>query len=129
MPEDRPNARELIETVREFVDALRPFLGGYGAFQARVAANLLAIAQRELELGPDAERAERERLAALLGRHGDPALLEAELVRWIRQGDLSEHWEPLLEHLRASARERLRIANPKYLAASERERAGRSTEE
>ena len=47
MAEDRPNAEELIETVREFLhDKLLPTMSGHDAFEVRIAANLLAIALR-----------------------------------------------------------------------------------
>jgi aminoglycoside phosphotransferase (APT) family kinase protein len=52
-PHGRPAASELLAAVREFLtDQVRPATSGQLAFHARVAANVLAIVMRELELGP-----------------------------------------------------------------------------
>jgi aminoglycoside phosphotransferase (APT) family kinase protein len=52
-PHGRPTASELLEAVREFLtDQVMPGTSGQLAFHARVAANVLGIAGRELELGP-----------------------------------------------------------------------------
>ncbi len=52
-PHGRPTASELLAAVREFLtDQVRPATSGQLAFHARVAANVLAIVLRELELGP-----------------------------------------------------------------------------
>ena len=53
-PFGRPTASELLDAVREFlIDSVRPATTGQLAFHARVAANVLAIVARELELGQD----------------------------------------------------------------------------
>ena len=58
-PFGRPTASELLDAVREFLtDQVMPATAGQIAFHARVAANVLAVVARELELGavpPDAE--------------------------------------------------------------------------
>ena len=126
--QDRPDARELLAAVRAFLDEqVVPALDGTRQFHARVAANVLGIVGRELELGEAQLRAERDRLAALLGAgpadHGaggelaaSVRALNAELAARIRRGDADT--EPLrtrvLAHLRATAEERLAIANPRY---------------
>ena len=117
MPVDRPDARELVETVRELLEQLMLSLSGYDAFQVRIAVSLLGIAGRELELAGDMRRDEHERLARLLGREAPFEELERELVDWIREGDLGERWAPLLDFLRTTAEARLRISNPKHLGA------------
>ena len=79
---EQPTAAELIDAVAEFITRdLAPTLTGRLAFHARVAANVLAIVRRELALGPDADRADAARLAALLGTEGEPAALTEELCR------------------------------------------------
>src|SRR5262249_48838695 len=51
-PHGRPTASELLEAVREFLTGqVMPASTGQLAFHARVAANVLAIVARELELG------------------------------------------------------------------------------
>jgi aminoglycoside phosphotransferase (APT) family kinase protein len=52
-PHGRPTASELLEAVREFLTGqVMPASTGQLAFHARVAANILGIVARELELGP-----------------------------------------------------------------------------
>src|SRR5215469_8080317 len=52
-PHGRPTASELLDAVREFLTAqVMPATTGQTAFHARVAANVLGIVARELELGP-----------------------------------------------------------------------------
>jgi hypothetical protein len=118
MANDRPDATELIETVREFLhEKLLPTMTGHAAFEVRIAANLLAIALREREHGPVAAEAARERLARIVGRDGTVDELEAALVERIRAGDLGIESAALLRaHLQETVRDRLAIANPKYLA-------------
>lgn len=116
MAEDRPNGTELIETVGEFLkDRALPTLTGHMAFEVRIAANLLAIALREIEKRPVMDEAARRRLIELLECDGGLDELEAELVRRIRTGKISVSDERLLSHLKQSARDGLEIANPKYL--------------
>jgi aminoglycoside phosphotransferase (APT) family kinase protein len=61
-PHGRPTASELLDAVRGFLtDQVMPATAGQLAFHARVAANVLGIVARELELGasaPDAELAD-----------------------------------------------------------------------
>lgn len=117
MPEDRPDALELVATVRDFLETLRPFVPGYGGFQVRVAANLLAIAERELRLGGEHAREEEAALRALVGRDGPAAELEAELVRRIRTGELGAGDADVVQQLRRITENKLRVANPKYLSS------------
>ncbi len=52
-PHGRPTASELLDAVRGFLtDQVMPATGGQVSFHARVAANVLGIVARELELGP-----------------------------------------------------------------------------
>jgi hypothetical protein len=71
--ETMPSAAELLEAVAGCLrDELLPVLSGRAAFQARVAANVLAIAQRELVGAPRADAAEAARLRGLLAGLGGP---------------------------------------------------------
>jgi len=52
-PHGRPTASELLEAVRQFlIDQVMPATEGQLAFHARVAANVLSVVAREIELGP-----------------------------------------------------------------------------
>jgi hypothetical protein len=118
--QDLPTAAELVEAVREFLERdVFPVLEGRRQFHTRVAMNVLGIVQRELEQSNRADTGERERLVALLGRDPDSnaslADLNQELAAGIRDGSLAAPREELLDHLRETLRDKLAIANPKYL--------------
>jgi hypothetical protein len=109
-PHDAPTAAQLVEAVREFLEGdVSAATEGRVRFHARVAANVCAIVERELALGPEQARAEQQRLAAL----GVPD--EAALAAAIRAGDLDDRYEEVAAAVRATVRDKLLVANPKYL--------------
>jgi Domain of unknown function (DUF6285) len=118
MAQDRPTAAELLAAIADFLreeatpalDKAEPRLG----FQMRVAANALAILEREARLGPAADAREHARLARLLGRHGSLADLTRELARLLRAGKRDERDAALMEHLEATVADKIAIANPKW---------------
>ena len=129
--QDRPTAQELLEAVRQFIEAdVVPALDGPARFHARVAANVLAIVGRELEGEEGLLVAEWTRLATLLGRPGDAAperlaalraavaALTAELCARIRRGDAdaSPFREAVRAAVTASIAEKLAVANPRFTA-------------
>jgi len=120
MPDHQPAAGELIGAVIEFLAAtVRPALTGYPRFETLIAIRLLQIAAADHERGAELRERERERLEELLGHAGDLDALEAELVQRIRTATLAgEERAAVLETLRSSARDQLRIANPGYLRES-----------
>ncbi len=112
---ERPTSTELVEAVREFL--LNDVMNSPDkrmAFQARVAANVLGIVERELQQGAENEHLEHDRLVALLGHEGDLDDLRAELATAIRSGDYGGDRTELLATLKLTALESLEIANPKY---------------
>jgi hypothetical protein len=112
---EQPSAVELIDAVAEFITRdLAPTLTGRLAFHARVAANVLAIVKRELTLGPDADRADAARLAALLGSEGTPAAMTEELCRRIAAGEIAADDPALIEHLWATTLATLAVDQPGY---------------
>lgn len=109
-PHDPPSAVELIEAVREFLrEDVMPATEGRVQFHARVAANVLGIVGRELELGEDQQGEHRQRLRAL-GYESD-----ADLARAIRDGEIDHRDLEVLEAVRASVTDKLRVARPRYL--------------
>ncbi len=108
-PHDRPTAAELVQAVREWITSDAP----PNAFHARVAANMLAIVERELALGPGHEQAHRARLARL-GVTDD-----AELAAAIRSGALDNRIDEVRELVWASVKDKLAVANPTYPARTE----------
>jgi len=116
-PFSQPSAWHLLDAIREHLDEdLRPKLVGKDAYDLRVAANLLEILKRELELGPAAAARAEQRLQALL--HSDQGLeeLNTALSERIRQRELGPDNADLLHHLRQTALDQLAIDNPGYSA-------------
>ena len=113
--QDRPDVQELLAAVRDFLqgDALAQ-LEDRARLHARIAANVIGLVQRELALAPASDAAERARLEALLGRNGSLLESNAELARRIRAGELATADPRLLEHLWATALEKLAVDNPSY---------------
>jgi hypothetical protein len=121
MTQDRPTAAELVAAVREFLERdVMAATEGRVQFHTRVAVNVLNTVERELQLGPELESAERARAAALLGHDGDADALERELATAIRSGDLDDRLTEVRAHVRATVREKLLIANPAYLPENRR---------
>jgi hypothetical protein len=117
-----PTTAELVEAVREFLtDEVQPATSDRVAFLARVAANVLAIVERELEQGPAAAAEQRERLARL-GVADD-----AELAAQIRAGALDDRVDDVVDVLRASSIARVRIANARWLTPEDEDAAGPET--
>ncbi len=97
-----PTTTELVAAVREFVTGLR--LEGRDAFHAKVAANVLAIVERELAAAAPLATGP---LAAF-------ARDEAALCAAIRAGTLDAATPGLLAALTTATLARLAIDNPRY---------------
>jgi hypothetical protein len=137
---DRPTAAELIAAVRGYLEQeLIPTLSDARLkFQTLVAANVLAISERELaseeeqlqeeweQLGRLLELGEErpERLAAL--RQG-VSQRNATLCARIRASDFDDvsRFAALCKQVRPMIERKLEVANPRYLAGIRAERAAR----
>jgi hypothetical protein len=120
MPAIQPDAPALLDAAIDYLEReLLPTLAGYHRFQCRVTVNVLAQVRRELALAPGHADAERSRLIALLGHPGERDALSRELAARIRAGDIALDDPELLDHLRQSLVEALRINNPKWLGEPE----------
>jgi hypothetical protein len=116
MPASKPCASVLLDAAIDYLEReLLPTLAGYHRFQGRVTVNVLAQVRRELALASGQADAERARLVALLGHPGERDELSRELAARIRAGEGSLDDPALLEHLRLSLVEALRINNPKWI--------------
>lgn len=116
MPTDRPTAAELLAAVQKhLIENLAPTLEGQPAFHLRVATNALAIVERTMAEGAAMDRAELDRLRALLGSEGDLIDLNRQLSAKIRNERLGEQKDAILAHLRRTALDKLRLANPGYM--------------
>jgi len=110
-PHDAPTAAELITAVREFLE--RDVIAGASGrlkFHGLVAANLLGMVERELELG-SRHAAEHEDRLAELGFTSD-----AELAAALRDGTLDDRYTQVRAALLASTAAKLEVANPTYQA-------------
>ena len=126
--QDRPTCSELLQAVQQFLETdVVPALEGPKKFHARVAANVLAIVQRELDSEEVQLRAEWSRLDALLGAAPLPTERDAlraqlhqrstELADRIRRGeaDTGDRRRAVLAHVRKTVVDKLAVANPKQL--------------
>lgn len=109
-PHDVPTAEQLVESVREWIERdVLPATEGRLQFHARVAVNVLAMVERELAVGAQQAAAHEQRLAQL-GCADD-----AELAERIRHGELDDRLPEVRDLVWASVRDKLAVANPKYL--------------
>ncbi|MFN7147991.1 MAG: phosphotransferase family protein [Microthrixaceae bacterium] len=108
----RPTSLELVEAVREFLEAQMATASRSASYHARVAANALGIVERELARG--AAPLERRALAlASLGLSSERDLADA-----IRAGRWALDDAQLLAVLADGVLERVGVANPRYLSPS-----------
>jgi hypothetical protein len=128
---DRPSAVELVHAVRQYLESeLLPTLTDARLkFQTLIAANVLSIAERELQ-GEEAVLAdEHALLAELIDLPARPHTLTAlragvraaneRLCDLIRAGeyDAPSSFESLAPVLRRFVEQKLQVANPRYLVA------------
>ena len=108
-PHDAPSVALLLEAVREFLSGdVMSATEGRVRFHARVAANVVAIVERELALGPS-------QAVALAARHDALGVAdEAELARAIRSGALDGRYAEVAAAVRATVLDKLAVANPGY---------------
>jgi hypothetical protein len=64
--QDRPSLAEILRTVAEFLDGLRPKLEGEAQYGALVSAHILRIAERELALSAALDAEERGRNTSMI---------------------------------------------------------------
>ncbi len=117
--QNTPTPDELLELVARYLtDVAMPLLPPAAAFHARVAANVLHVVRRQVELAPRQDAAELERLAALgviadVAHPDLPAANEA-LAKAIAEGRIEPTDPALLAHLWQSTFERLAVDQPGY---------------
>ena len=108
----RPTAAELLEAVREFLASdVATAADGRRRFHARVAANAVAIVERELRLRDQQAATHRDGLASL------GVASEAELAAAIRRGALDDRMPEVIAVVRRTVLARLAVANPCYAVA------------
>ena len=121
-----PGGADLLSIARgTLLSELLPLANGDARYALLMVANAMAIAAREAEAGDAVARSALARLEKLYGETPSGDALESRLSEYerrlaqdIRAGVFDAHDEKqraLLEHLRESVVERLRISNPKSL--------------
>jgi hypothetical protein len=114
-PHDAPDPSALLDAVRDFlISEVEPQLDGRLRYHLKVAANVLAIVERELHLGEEHAARHRERLARM-GFASD-----ADLAAAIRTGALDVRMDELERELRATVADKLAVARPGYGDADSR---------
>lgn len=118
MPTDRPTAVEILSAIDQFLqDKVAPQLDAHTQFHLKVTRNLLGLLQREWQQQTTFCAAELACLQALLDSDSqDLDTLNRELCEAIRSGSLGMDNPALIQHLQATARAKLAIDNPRYLA-------------
>jgi hypothetical protein len=109
-PHDAPSATELLEAVREWIDReVIAATDGRLRFHARVASNVLAMVEREIELGPAHAAAHEERLTRL------GVVDDAELAAAIRDRRFDDRAVELRTLLAEMVADKVAVANPGYV--------------
>jgi hypothetical protein len=129
---DRPTALELVAAARQYLegDLLPSMTDARLKFQTLIAANVLAITERELLTEEEHLLREWEWLADLVGLARPAPQRLADLKRGVCEGNeqLCEHirrgdfddasrFRQLLRQLRRVVERKLQVANPRYLAS------------
>ncbi len=112
---DMPRIDELTLGVRDLLrgDVMAASKGRL-QFMARVAANALDIVHRELAIGPEHRRRERDRLCTLLGGDDELEPLRWRLVEALRDGTMPLDSPELAAHLRETVVNQIAIDQPRY---------------
>lgn len=133
--QDRPDARELLATLGDYLEGeLLPALEGPLSYRTRVALNLCRILERETRLGSSFLLRERDRLCRLLGLgledllpgslHDQVEDLNQQVVNELAAGTLPQGFEAnAWNALMATTRDKLAIVRPGYDSYDAKEEA------
>lgn len=112
-PHDRPDPVELVAAVRELLEGeLASATSGAAAFHVRIAANVLAVVERQLTNASADDAAHEVRLVAL------DCADDAELASRIRAGHYDEDPD-IVDLLRAIVADKVRTTNPSYAVSDQ----------
>jgi hypothetical protein len=114
---DRPTVSELLAAVREYLTREVAATDDRRArFRALIAANVLAVAERELQRGEADAVAEDDALARLGYAGGDADARRRALCADIRAGgyDADARFDGAFAYARAMVLRKLAVANPRY---------------
>jgi hypothetical protein len=120
---DRPTGPKLVSAVRRFLEneLIPTQTDARLRFQTLIAANVLAIAEREWQRGEELTAADCRWLGRWVGEVGPNQLRDKteELCLRIRGGDFDgpDQFRQLAADVRQSVERKLETANPRYLNA------------
>jgi hypothetical protein len=115
--QDEPSAIAMLDAALAHLrENVLPGLDQRAQFEMRVTLNALSMVRRTLALTPASDGAERARLQKLLGEGGDLMSLNRRLCERIESGALTAADAELMQHLRATAIEKLAVDQPSYSA-------------
>lgn len=104
---------ELLEAVRQFLrQEVLPELGGFKAYNTRVAANALGIVAREMQLGAGLAELDAQ-IAAALGLDEQAGAITQQIALGLRDGTLVAN-ERVLSYLQQRTLLSIAIDNPRY---------------
>ncbi len=117
--QDAPSPEQLLQAVARYLrDEAGPALARAGdaalAYQAKVAANMLDIAGRQIGNAPAEQAAEQARLQELLGEAGSLEALNQRLAERITSGALAPDHPGLAAHLWLTTLAKLAVDQPGY---------------
>ena len=111
----RPDMEDLLAAVALFLrEQALPQLPAHAAYHARVAANMVDIVRRQLQLAPAADTAELQRLRTLLQRDGNLAELNEQLCEQLADGRIGLQTPGLADHLWQTTLDKLAVDQPGY---------------
>ncbi len=111
----RPDMQDLLAAVALFLrEQAMPQLPGHAAYHARVAANMVDIVRRQLQLAPAADAQEQQRLRVLLQSEGSLAELNGRLCERLADGRIGLDAPGLAEHLWQTTLDKLAVDQPGY---------------
>lgn len=115
--QDHPSTAAILDlAISHLRENVLPTLQGRAVFDMRVTLNALQLVRRSVALTPASDAAEHKRLVSMLGQDGDLEALNRLLCERIRTGALDAASPGLMEHLRATALEKLAVDQPSYSA-------------
>jgi len=116
---DRPTVAEILQAVRAYLsDEVAQTSDRRARFRALIAANVLAIAERELSTSDADARFDDEGLRALGYREGNAEERRRRLCADIRAGeyDAPERFAAALAYATETVARKLAVSNPRYLS-------------
>ena len=120
--QNAPSSVELLNAISQFLETrIAPQLSGHDAYSMKVSLNALSLVQRDIEHRNTAEAEELDRLKTLLSADGDLSDLNRQLCEKIRLGELSSNDKTLLDHLRKTTIDQIKVDQPNYSGLSEKD--------